>query len=105
MVTGGTINGRSGFLAILIDYLGFPVTVDTPPHRKVGDLSQAIHAFHRAVAALARHAATQMSFVIEACVSRKIMDFYPGDWLWGFLWVRLEFAIKSKSIVELLQFG
>jgi len=104
MVTGRALNGWASCLAIHTGDLGFPVTVHTPPHREIRNLSQVIHALYRTMAALARDAGTQMSSVIEARIGGKIMDFYPGNRFWGFLGIPLQIAVKPQGVVELFQF-
>src|SRR5262249_31922775 len=70
------------------------MAVDAPAHAEIGDLADALHALHRAVALLARHARVDVWPMIEICKVGQRMNAGPGDRT-GVL----------DGIVELVQLG
>src|SRR5678816_1771897 len=75
------------------------VAVDAPAHVERGELVDALHALHLAVAALTRHAGVHVTHVREVHVLRKLVDADPRN---GFLGL----AARIRVVVEeLLDFG
>ena len=70
----------------------------------IRDLADAVHGFHRAMAALTLHAGTNMGPMIETGIGGEVMDFHPRNRLRSLCRVRFQLAIQAQRVVELLQF-
>src|SRR5215831_18167191 len=75
------------------------VAVDAPAHVERGELVDALHALHLAVAALTRHAGIHVAHVREVHVLGKLMDADPRNRFLG-LAARIRVGIE-----QLLDFG
>ena len=80
------------------------MTVNTPPHREILHLPDAIHRLDRAVTMLALHAGIHMSLVVEARISGKIVHFDPRHRVCrsGRVWLQL--SVQSQAVIQLLHF-
>ena len=81
------------------------MTFDTPSHRQILYLTNAVHGLNRAVTMLAFHACDDMRAVVEAGIGWQAVYLDPGDGSRLLAAVGLKLAVKTQTVIQLLEFG